>query len=169
MSIYLRNSSVTMKYIDPNFKTTRDICKVCGHINFIKPTDGSDKRCGGCKNLMYQGTDTFHTDEDPDASYSTHNQIRWGCRECGHTGIKWVKKGNKLNTCPNCGKEPFRLAKGIIDPKGSCATIWEPVQGIRRPLIKPLSKKRKECRSCGNRYSYLVKLPKSCPRCGHHW
>lgn len=151
-----------------NFEVIREACRICGHANLRRSTDEPITKCNNCHHLLKETTDTFHSDENPKANYSTHNQVRWGCRTCGHTGIRWVKKGTKLSVCPHCGEQPWGLAKGIIDPKGRCATIWEPVQGIKRPLIRTqLPKKKHRCGNCGFSVPYLVRYPAACPRCGN--
>ena len=145
-------------------------CDICGYRTLYDADQPKSKpktcrRCG-----RDYGSGTFTPIQDPDASPSTHNMVRWGCRECGHYGVSWIPKSDKyLPNCPNCGVayNPSVLRCQRFDPTGSCKTIWKPVEGLTRsPIVTNLPKKRYSCPNCGYIQRYLVR-PKPCPRCGN--
>lgn len=147
-------------------------CKLCGSRIMYQTNSGSSKprKCNRCGNLFSDAK--LLSIHDESASLSTHYMVRWGCRSCKHYGTKWVPRGENLMYCPNC--EVDRRSSGMwvtkIDPSGSCDTIWEPVEGITRPLIRTkLSKKKHHCGNCGYTHSYLIRYPTVCPRCGDTW
>lgn len=111
----------------------------------------------------------FHTDTNPEATYTTHYQTRWICRECGDSGIAWVKKGDLLKRCPKCYKNLAKTSTTKIDPKGVIKRIWNSDSRISRLDKYSLKPKRRRvvCGNCGSHNFYYELSPKRCNDCGH--
>lgn len=143
-------------------------CRLCG-FSAIYTEENLIEECPACKN-HYDKT-KFLFVEMPEGDTNTHNQIRWGCASCAHFGIVWQKKQTKICECPNpdcnAGSDRLRLSK--VQPEGDCNTIWKPILGIKRRLIKTnFSKKKHICTNCGYTTRYLIKHVTKCTCCGRY-
>lgn len=150
-------------------------CNGCGEEIHISPL-GNKIACEcGHRNLPGRLTSAKPTvriqDDNPDASYTTHNKITWSCESCGAAGFEWVRKGKKIYKCPNpkCEGEnrPWVFKQHITDPKGEYDTIWGDKNSLHKKTRKRPSPPRKtaECFACGGKTFYLLKYPKKCIHC----
>ena len=65
-------------------------------------------------------------ENNPEATTTTHHQVRWRCTKCNTTGVKWIKKNSiDKDVCPKC-KEPGTLYKDLINIRGDCdsQSLW---------------------------------------------
>jgi predicted Zn-ribbon and HTH transcriptional regulator len=156
-------------YAEPKVVHLR--CKICNYVQ-LHAGHGIDlpTECPRC-HTEYQGGATLV--QVPSSGVPrTHNMVRWSCRWCRSYGVVWLdKKIGRMNECPSCGHDNgggVRVQK--IDPKGSCSTIWTPVEGITRSRIRiNLPKKKYRCPDCHQTHHYLMKKPDHCHRCGRQF
>jgi len=85
----------------------------------------------------------FITDKNPKASPTDHRQVKWSCIKCHNHGIAWVKKNNKLESCPKCGIAGHTLYSVGIHPMGSYRDLWQETpkissSGLQKLMIKKL-------------------------------
>lgn len=147
----------------------RTTCEICGYHQMYHKEDPASKpkKCSRCGNFYGQGK--FVSAVNPNASPASHNLVRWGCRACKHYGVSWLVKRKKyLEKCPNCGesRSAGHLMCERTNSHGDCKTIWKPIEGRTRPVIRTnLPKKRFQCSNCGYIQRYLVRPKQPCPRC----
>lgn len=144
-------------------------CKNCGWKTSVHHSQAAPKVCKRCKHDPNTGeeidlTKLFHNEHaDKSVKLSTHVQIKWNCRSCGHFGVKWVnaKTLRKVGiSCPNCEAENIPINK--IPKQGRSKSLWLPTS-TRVPKPKHNAY---ICGECGQVKSFRFMRPRRCENCG---
>jgi predicted Zn-ribbon and HTH transcriptional regulator len=158
------------EYTATYFKT--HTCKNCGWKTTLQSKNDPPKVCSRCKHDPVTGeeldmTEFFHNEHaDDDVKFSTHTQIHWTCRECGHYGFRWIsnKEKTKELLCPNCNKASTYYKK--VPRTGRSKSLWN--NTVPRPVPKPKQNAYK-CGECGNVQFFKHVRPRRCQACGYEY
>jgi len=160
-------------YTTRSFKT--HTCKHCGWKTPIMNDAEPPKLCQKCKHDPITGeevdlTDFFHNEHGDDkVKLSTHVQVHWTCRACGHYGLKWIKSKRLSRegcVCSSCGGTNVSFKR--VPKGGRSKSLWSS-QPPRPTRPTRIVEKAFKCDECGNVDRFRFARPERCANCGQEY